>query len=146
MPEAEAENAIRNCTQLILAAFGKQMRMSNSARAAAQIAMRWQIRHYIQATLHQKDLSPESILRKFPLTRPTLYRLFESEGGLGNYIRNCRLRVAAEELVGMRQIPIMDIAYGLGFGTPSDFTRAFRRAYGMSPQDFRKLGMDISSG
>jgi AraC-like DNA-binding protein len=145
MPEAEAANAIQNCAQLILAAFGKQMRMSSSARAAAQFAMRSQIRHHIQANLHQEDLSPESILRKFPLARPTVYRLFESEGGLGNYIRNCRLRVAAEELTGMQQTPIMEIAYGLGFGSPSGFTRAFRRAYGMSPQDFRTLGMHISS-
>jgi AraC-like DNA-binding protein len=144
MPEAEAENVIRNCAQLILAAFGKQTRMSNGARAAAQITMRWKIQHHIQANLHHKDLSPESILHAFPLTRPTLYRLFESEGGLGNYIRNCRLRVAAEELVGMKQTPIMEIAYSLGFGSPSDFTRAFRRAYGMPPQDFRTLGMDLS--
>jgi AraC-like DNA-binding protein len=145
IPEAEAEHAIRNCAHLILAAFGKQMRMSNSARAAAQFAMRWQIQHYIQANLHQKDLSPESILRKFSVSRPTLYRLFESEGGLGNYIRNCRLRIAAEELVGMQKTAVMEIAYGLGFGSPSDFTRAFRRAYGMSPQDFRMLGLDMLS-
>jgi AraC-like DNA-binding protein len=145
MPEAEAENAIRNCAQLILAAFGKKMRMSSGARAAVQLTVLRKIQRHIQACLHQKDLSPESILQSFPLTRPTLYRLFESEGGLANYIRNCRLRAAAEELVAMRQTAIMEIAYGLGFGSPSDFTRAFRRAYGMSPQDFRTLGMDLSN-
>jgi len=34
-------------------------------------------------------------------------------------------------------LPVTDIAYGLGFKSPSDFTRAFRRAYEISPQDFR---------
>jgi AraC-like DNA-binding protein len=145
IPEADAKNAIRNCAQLILAAFGKQMRMSNSAKAALQRTVRVQIQRYIETNLHQKDLSPESVLRAFPLTRPTVYRMFESEGGLGTYIRNCRLRAAAEELVGMRKTPIMEIAYGWAFGSPSDFTRAFRRAYGMSPQDFRALGMDLSA-
>jgi AraC-like DNA-binding protein len=37
----------------------------------------------------------------------------------------------------------MEIAYGLGFSSASDFTRAFRRAYGMAPQDFRALGLDL---
>jgi AraC-like DNA-binding protein len=145
MPEADAENAIRTCAQLILAAFNKQMRMSSGAKAAVQSAMRGQIQRYIQANLYQKNLSPESILRTFALSRPTLYRMFENEGGLGTYIRNCRLREAAEELVGMRQTAIMEIAYGQGFNSASDFTRAFRRAYGMSPQDFRALGMDLRS-
>ena len=30
-----------------------------------------------------------------------------------------------------------EIAYGLCFSSASDFIRAFRRFYGMTPQDFR---------
>jgi AraC-like DNA-binding protein len=36
---------------------------------------------------------------------------------------------------------ITDIAYGLGFRNPSDFTRAFRRAHAMPPQDFRVMSL-----
>jgi len=143
MPAPAAEEAIRACVDLLLAAFGKRQRLDSSARAAAQSAMRCQIQRYVQARLYHKDLSPESVLRAFDLSRPTLYRMFESEGGLGTYIRNCRLREAAEELVGMRQTAVMEIAYGLGFSSASDFTRAFRRAYGMTPLDFRALGLDL---
>lgn len=139
----EAENAIRLCVDLLLAAFGKQTRLNAGARAAAQSALRGRIQRHIETNLYNKDLSPESILQTFALSRPTLYRMYESEGGLGTYIRNCRLREAAEELVNMRQIAIMEIAYGLGFGSASDFTRAFRRAYGMAPQDFRALGLEL---
>jgi AraC-like DNA-binding protein len=32
---------------------------------------------------------------------------------------------------------VADIAYGAGFKSASDFTRAFRRAFDMAPQDFR---------
>jgi AraC-like DNA-binding protein len=39
---------------------------------------------------------------------------------------------------------VTDIAYGLGFKSASDFTRAFRRAYGMAPQEFRGLSMKVA--
>jgi AraC-like DNA-binding protein len=32
---------------------------------------------------------------------------------------------------------VKDIAYSVGFKSASDFTRAFRRAYGVAPQDVR---------
>jgi AraC-like DNA-binding protein len=139
---AETEGVIRTCAQLILAAFAKQTQLSERARAAANAAMQAKVQGYIKANLHQKELSPESVLRGFPLPRATLYRMFEHEGGLGTYIRNHRLRAAADELVEFPRMAIMEIAYGLGFNSASDFTRAFRRAYGMAPQDFRGLAME----
>lgn len=134
---SEAESALRTGVQLLLAAFGKQAHLSGNARAAARAAMFGRARRYIQANLHQSGLSPESLLNTLQLPRPTLYRLFEHEGGLGAYIRNRRLREAADELVRSPDLAVTDIAYGLGFKSASDFTRAFRRTYGMAPQDLR---------
>jgi AraC-like DNA-binding protein len=77
------------------------------------------------------------------LKRATIYRWFEHEGGLGAYIRNRRLREAADELVCHPQRQVVEIAYGLGFKSPSDFTRAFRRAFDLSPQDMRARALDL---
>ncbi|NMM36766.1 MAG: helix-turn-helix domain-containing protein [Glaciimonas sp.] len=134
---SEAGRALRVGAQLLVAAFGKQARLSGTTRAAVRAAMFGQVRRYIQANLHQAELSPESLLIALQLPRATLYRLFEHEGGLGAYIRNCRLREAADELVRFPDLAVMNIAYGLGFKSASDFTRAFRRAYAMAPQDLR---------
>jgi AraC-like DNA-binding protein len=71
------------------------------------------------------------------LSRPTVYRLFQHEGGLASYIRNLRLRHAADELAKHSNAMVAEIAYGAGFKSASDFTRAFRRAFDMAPQDFR---------
>jgi len=79
------------------------------------------------------------VLNALQLPRPTIYRLFQHEGGVGAYIRHLRLRHAADELIRYPHLAVIEIAYGLGFKSASDFTRAFRRAYDMAPQDFRAL-------
>ena len=94
----EAYRAMRTCALLIAAAFGKEARLTGNARAAARTAMFATARRYIEANLGQADLTPESVLAASQLSRPTLYRLFEPEGGLAAYIRNRRLREAADEL------------------------------------------------
>lgn len=135
---AQAEVDITACARLLLAAFGKDARLSGNARAAGRAAMFGQVRRHIQANLHQAGLTPDSVIQALRLPRPTVYRLFQHEGGLGAYIRHLRLRLAAEELVRYPHLGVMEIAYGLGFGSASDFARAFRRAYDMPPQEFRE--------
>ena len=137
MSAGEADGAIRAAAQLLVAAFGRQARLSGDTRAAARAAMFGQVRRYIQAHLTEDELSPESVLNALQLPRPTLYRLFQHEGGVGAYIRHLRLRHAADELIRYPHMAVIEIAYGLGFKSASDFARAFRRAYDMAPQDFR---------
>jgi AraC-like DNA-binding protein len=134
-----AQSAMRTGTQLLVAAFGRQSGLSGNARAAARAAMFGRVRRYIQMNLHRGELSPESVLDALQLPRPTLYRMFQHEGGLGTYIRHLRLRHAANDLARYPHLMVTDIAYSVGFKSASDFTRAFRRAYGMAPQDFRAL-------
>lgn len=147
LPPAPAANAIRTCAQLIVAAFSKQQRQRGSARGIVHAAVRAQVERHVQLNLYHRELTPEAIVATFAdrydISRPTLYRLFESEGGLAAYIRHCRLREAADELASNARIAVIDVAYGLGFGSASDFTRAFRRSYGMAPMEFRQLGLDM---
>lgn len=142
MSRGAASAAFNTCTELILAAFGKQINLQGNARAAVRAAMFDKARRHIESNLHQAKLSPESLTAALQLPRPTIYRLFEHEGGLGAYIRNCRLREAADELVKFPTLPIQEIAYGLGFKSASDFTRAFRRAYELSPQELRSNALE----
>jgi AraC-like DNA-binding protein len=137
MNAADAASALDAGAQLLIAAFRKQTRLTGEARAAIQVALLGQVRRFIDAHLHHADLSPARVVEALQLKRATIYRWFEHEGGLGAYIRNRRLREAADELVRFPHLQVVEIAYGLGFKSASDFTRAFRRAYGMSPQDVR---------
>ncbi|MFL9867393.1 AraC family transcriptional regulator [Paraburkholderia fungorum] len=132
-----AADALRTGAQLLVAAFRKEARLTGASRAALQDALMGQVRRYVEANLHQGELTPTSVVQALQLKRATIYRWFEHDGGLGAYIRNRRLREAADELVRFPHLQVTDIAYGLGFQSASDFTRAFRRAFDMSPQDMR---------
>jgi AraC-like DNA-binding protein len=136
-----AADAIRTSAELLVAAFGKQAGLSGNARAAARAAMFGRVRRYIQDNLRNAELSPETVVRALQLPRPSVYRLFQHEGGLGAYIRQLRLRQAADELAHCPQRSVTEIAFGLGFSSSSDFTRAFRRSYDMAPRDFREASL-----
>jgi len=140
----------RTGAQLLVAALGKQVRLGDSASASARAAVFGQARRYIQAHLHRADLSPDSVVAALRISRPTVYRMFQHEGGLASYIRHLRLRHAADELAKHPSAMVADIAYGAGFKSASDFTRAFRRAFDMPPQDFRaaavKSGQVVGRG
>ncbi|PMS33438.1 AraC-like DNA-binding protein [Trinickia symbiotica] len=137
----QARRSLVDVVLLLASAFGREAGLAGDARAAARAAMFDRVRRYVRANLVNPELSPEHVLDALGLARATLYRLFQHEGGLGAYIRHLRLRQAADELVRYPDLRVKDIAYGLGFKSGPDFTRAFRRAYGMAPQDVR--AMDI---
>lgn len=134
----EAGSAFRTAIQLLAAAFSKQAGLSGNARAAVRAAVFGQVRRYVEAHLHDHSLSPDSVLQSLHLSRASVYRLFEHEGGLAAYIRSRRLRAAADELVRFPDVEVQDIAFGLGFNNASSFTRAFRRAYDMAPQELHE--------
>jgi len=144
MPPLEALVALEYSAQSLLGAFTKQAKLSGNARAAARSLMFSRVRRYIQHNLYSDELSPERVLLDLRLPRATVYRLLEHEGGLAAYILRCRLREAAEQLLKWPQTPVLDIAYSLGFGSASDFTRAFRRVHDMAPRDFRINALQLS--
>ncbi|MGH8160373.1 MAG: helix-turn-helix domain-containing protein [Rhodanobacter sp.] len=138
-----ATDALHAGAELLVAGFRKASCLTGADRAALQTAMMGQVRRFVEASLHQSDLTPTHVINALQLKRATIYRWFEHEGGLGAYIRRRRLLMAADELVRFPHLPVIDIAYGLGFKSASDFTRAFRRTFYMNPQDMRARALGL---
>jgi AraC-like DNA-binding protein len=90
------------------------------------------------------ELKPEKVASQFGISRATLYRMFENEGGFANYLRKQRLRRSHEILTdaSRRDQSIAEIAQIYGFSSPANFTRAFRQAAGISPREARMLAME----
>jgi AraC-like DNA-binding protein len=66
-------------------------------------------------------------------------RTFEQVTGVTphQYIRRARLREAATRLL-LDQSKVLDIAFDSGFGDVSNFNRAFRAEFGISPRAYRR--------
>jgi AraC family transcriptional regulator len=61
---------------------------------------------------------------------------------VGEYVRNRRLTLAAQELVATRA-KVIDIALKYGYETPESFTRAFRKLHGITPSAARGPGVKL---
>lgn len=146
LSQAQAHASFLTAVELVLAAFSRQAGLAGNARAAVRAAAYGQVRRYVEANLHDPGLSPDSVLASLHLSRASMYRLFEHEGGLAAYIRNRRLRMAADELVRFPHVAIRDIAAGLGFNDASSFTRAFRRAFDVAPQELHEYAPLLHRG
>ncbi|MGV2293434.1 helix-turn-helix domain-containing protein [Trinickia sp. YCB016] len=133
----DAHRRLAGLVQLIVAAFGDEAGLSGNQRAVGRALMFDHVRRYVRANLQECELSPESVIESLGLPRSTIYRLFEHEGGLGAYIRDLRLRTAANDLVRNPITPIKDIGYSLGFKSAAHFTRAFQGAYEITPKEMR---------
>ncbi|HEU4853701.1 MAG TPA: AraC family transcriptional regulator [Nitrosospira sp.] len=94
------------------------------------------IKEFIDKSLALESLDAALIGHRFGMSRSSVYRMFESEGGVANYIRRRRLMQALSLLAlsPARGRPrILDIAIKCGFSSDMVFTRAFRKMFSMSP-------------
>lgn len=76
------------------------------------------------------------------LSRHHFSRLFSSSEGMGpgEYLARVRLRLAVK-LLQTTELPIKQIAYDCGYADANYFAKAFRKAYTLSPRDFRARGL-----
>jgi transcriptional regulator GlxA family with amidase domain len=68
--------------------------------------------------------------------------LFRNETGanIRDFLIGERLRMAAH-LLSTSELSIKEIAYAIGYGHPSSFTRAFERRFVQSPKHYRQQSM-----
>lgn len=97
------------------------------------------VRQAIRMNLSSARLSPARLSALTGLSRSTLYRLFDSEGGVARYIQDVRLSFAHAALRDPRHAErgVAEVAAAHGFPDPSVFARAFRRAFGVPPSAVR---------
>lgn len=100
------------------------------------------IRDHIDRHLEDPGLTPESVATALHISVRYLHRLFEDEGiTVARLVQRRRLEECARELArGGRAAPaVAAVAHRWGFVNPAHFSRAFRRAYGHSPREWRQL-------
>jgi AraC-like DNA-binding protein len=98
------------------------------------------LRDYIEMNISEPGLSAEHLAKAFHMSRATVYRLFEAEGGVTNFIIARRLERSILMLTSQdKPRYVGEIAFGLGFASEAHFSRKFRQRFGMSPREARNL-------
>ena len=111
-------------------------RLSDEQNNSARTIVRAQ--QYIEENI-DRDLSLNKLADITYLSPTYLSKLFKRQTGknLLVYVNEARL-VKAKELLSNHSIKIQDIGAAVGFNSPSYFSQFFKKAMGMSPQDFRE--------
>lgn len=102
--------------------------------------MRNEALRLIEAQLTDPRLGVASIARQLRMTERNVHRLFEAGGStVSAHIRQRRLAMCRRDLEGstLAERQITEIAGHWGFDDPSQFSKLFRAAYGMSARECR---------
>jgi AraC-like DNA-binding protein len=136
----ETEPMTATVATLVAGALRPALGNSLDVAAAAHAATRDAIQRFLDRSDPQPDeIGVAALCQRFHISRATLYRMFEPDGGLVRYLRERQLRHALEVIASpaQRHRKIVDIALQHGFTTESGFIRAFRRYFGLSPGEAR---------
>lgn len=100
---------------------------------------------YMEENLTQ-DLDINKIAEKAYVSSFYFQKIFSVLCGftVGEYIRNRRLTLAAQELCSTH-IKVIDVALKYGYDSPDSFARAFTKFHGISPSAAREPGSKLNS-
>lgn len=93
----------------------------------------------------REPLSLKSLAEQVHLAPNYLSELFQRTTGMtfSSYLQDMRLRFALA-LLQSSSVSITEICYTAGFSNQSHFTRAFRKKFGISPRESRRLLADAA--
>ncbi|MDI3560753.1 helix-turn-helix domain-containing protein [Bradyrhizobium sp. Arg816] len=143
-PEPEAgspEATIEAIADIVAAAAGGTADIAAGVERAERHLYLALIKRHIADNLETDALTVAAICHHFQISRATLYRLFEADGGLAHYVREQRLNLAFRQLISpsAEDTRLIDLAVGMRFSSDSTFIRAFRRKFGLTPGELREL-------
>jgi AraC-like DNA-binding protein len=97
------------------------------------------LKSIIEENISDSELNVEDLGKNIGLSRVQLYRKVKS---LTNYSPNELLKIIrlkkAYGLLSTSEMTISEVAYEVGFTSPSYFTKCFREFYSESPTDYLK--------
>lgn len=93
----------------------------------------------IDANLHNENFGPEELAVQMGMSHSMLHRKIKDKHNktISQFIREKRLE-KAKEFLQNENLSVAEIAYKVGFGSPTYFNKCFHGFYGVSPGEFRK--------
>lgn len=133
--KARIKNLITN-RKLMKIVFGNdaQQEPIEAVAQSAESQFVEKFRTIIQGNLGNSDLNVETISHEMGISRAQLYRKIKSITGISpnDIIREARMR-RADRLLETTDKSVSEIAYEVGFSSPSYFTKCYREFFGRTP-------------
>jgi AraC-like DNA-binding protein len=134
--------------ELMSAAFAHELDVEEALPAESHRHVLFRrIQLFIEQHLGDPALTPSAIAEAHHISLRTLHRLFESNGvTVADWVRTRRLSHCRRDLTdpALRDRSIQAIATRWGLPVAAHFTRVFRSAYGLSPQDYRVTARNVN--
>ncbi|MEU0137603.1 helix-turn-helix domain-containing protein [Streptomyces sp. NPDC006296] len=143
------DHVVEPSIELLRAVLTTQHGNSGLTAAPLHATLALRITQYLREHLSDPDLSAARIAAAHDISVRHLYTVLSRSGiSLGDWIRTRRLAACRRELAGPagRQRTIAAIGRSWGFTDATHFSKAFTRAYGLSPRDWRALHHPGPSG
>lgn len=139
MPAADAAAISEVSIRMVAASWNSVIRHTAAAPRHTGLVSLGDIKSHIEAHLGDPALGPAQLLQTFSLSRATLYRMFEPAGGVSAFILERRMHRAFQLITapGADKPRIKQLALAVGFEHASAFSRAFKKQFGVSPQEVR---------
>ncbi len=97
------------------------------------------VKSIVEAHMSEEGFGPEELSREVAMSRSQVHRKLIAVTGIatGDFIRYLRLH-RAMDLLRQNAATVAEIAYMVGFSTPSHFTKCFRDLFGTTPAEVRR--------
>jgi len=116
-------------------AFETAFREPDSSVRRHQVVQLQRIKEYLLDNLHDSGLTINSVAQATYVAPRTVNRLFASEGTTAiRWLWTQRLVACHDALLAGRFTQVTEAAFSFGFTNLSHFSFAFKRAYGVTPQ------------
>jgi len=96
-----------------------------------------QARQVICRLLPQGEPRRETVAQSLHLSERSLQRRLDEEGTSFQQLLDNTRRTLAEKYLARADLALLEVAYLLGFADPSNFFRAFKRWFAMTPGEYR---------
>ena len=140
----DASTVAQATMHMVSSMFQSELKQTNAVEGIVETELKLLIKDFIAANLRNRQLSIEMLLERFSCSRATLYRLFQTHGGVVCYINKLRLQRCYKNLISRKveRSQIAKIAQYWGFSNRQQFTRQFKQHFGVSPLDVGIYGAD----
>lgn len=142
MHPAEAAHLARATVDLVRGLITTAVGDPRPARDSLDATLTLRVTDYLHANWREHDLTAERLAVAHHISTRQLYRVLAAQGiSLGDWLRERRLEASRDELTrtGAAAGTVAGVGRRWGFADATNFGRAFKATYGLTPLKWRQL-------